>query len=74
MKDLFYCYSKRLSNYLNIFGFVYVKHSNSASTGREYWAYKKSEDLNFALNNWAIMKEHFDKDNKAIKKTSGEDN
>lgn len=62
MKDLFYCYSKRLNDYLNIFGFEYVKHGVSDKTGNEYRAYNKCEELMFALDNWNMMKQYFELD------------
>lgn len=68
--NLFYCYSNRLYQYLIIFGFEVQKSGKNFESGNQYWAFERTEDLNFALKKWKELKVRFDGD-KVHKKLSG---
>lgn len=53
-KELFYCYSNRLNTFLGLFGFSFVDKGNNQK-GQEYKAYKRTDNLDFALKQWKIM-------------------
>lgn len=57
-KELFYCYSNRLNTFLSLFGFMYVDRDKNTK-GQVYKAYKRTDDLDFALKQWEIMKKKF---------------
>lgn len=74
-QDIFYCYSKRLKNFLSMFGFEYSKHGFSDKTGNEYWGFSRpnNDNLDFALEKWEELKKKFPY-NEVMKKESNKIN
>lgn len=69
-KELFYCYSNRLNQYLKLLGFEIQTSGKNLESGNQYWSFERSEDLDFALRKWNELKQRFD-GNKIHKKLSG---
>lgn len=61
-KELFYCYSNRLNQYLKLFGFEYIDKGNNQK-GQEYRSYQRTDNLDFALKQWKIMCDRFSVEN-----------
>lgn len=55
-KDIFYCYSKRLNQFLFIFGIKCLDKEINPSNNSEYCTYEKTEALNFLLKEWDYIK------------------
>ena len=58
MKDnLFYCYSKRLNQFLYLFGVGYVDKNYNYNTQAEYYIYERTNKLDFLLKKWEEIKQ-----------------
>ena len=55
-KNFFYCYSYRLAYFLKSCGFSYTFKGINANSKSHYYAFKKSLDLDNAIQIWNNLK------------------
>lgn len=58
-ENLFFCYSIRLKNFLSILKFPYENSGFNENSKRQYWVYKRTDNLNVALQYWEKLKQEF---------------
>lgn len=63
----FYCYSNRLFKFLEICGIRYITYGVNPKNNMEYHMYERTDNLNWALDEWEKIKIKFDL-NKVISK------
>lgn len=51
----FYCYSKRLKEFLSSLGFRYECCALNPNNHAVFWCYVKSKELNQALDKWGTL-------------------
>lgn len=56
MTDLFYCYSKRLTRFLQAFDMHYLSVGENKNAGTRYWTFEKSDRLDSLLALWNEIK------------------
>lgn len=56
-KELFYCYSPRLCDFLEIFGFYPIKQEININNNKPYKIYKRTDKLGFMLKKWDEIKQ-----------------
>jgi len=52
-KDLFYCYSGKLKQFLCNKGFRFLHKGLNDSTNKQFWVFIKDEKLNEARTQWS---------------------
>ena len=55
--NLFYCYSKRLNQFLSLFGVGYIDKNYNCNTQAEYYTYERTNKLDFLLKKWEEIKQ-----------------
>ena len=56
MEKYFYCYSRPLKEFLIVNGMQFVMHSVHDKTGKKFWVFSSSEQLNMLLDQWRLNK------------------
>ena len=57
--DIFYCYSNRMNYFLMSMKFRYLSKGINSNTNKEYWTYKKSENLDSAIQMYNSIKHNY---------------
>ena len=56
MEKYFYCYSRPLKDFLVENGVQFIMHSIHDKTGKKFWVFISSEQLNGLLDKWRLNK------------------
>ena len=56
MEKYFYCYSYPLKEFLVKNGIQFVMHSIHDKTGKKFWVFSSSKQLNTLLDQWRLNK------------------
>lgn len=63
-KKFFYCYSTNLSLFLKSMGFRYITTGHNKNSNCKYYMYKKSNELDCAIEVWNTIKYKLNKEMK----------
>ena len=55
----FYCYSNRMNFFLIALKFRYISVGINKNTGKKYWVYEKSADLDLAIELYNSVKHKY---------------
>lgn len=58
--NLYYCYSRRLTNFIIAMGMRYVEVSINPRTNNKYYSFEKSEKLDRIIAKYNEIKHEFD--------------
>lgn len=56
MEKYFYCYSRPLKDFLVENGVQFIMHSIHDKTGKKFWVFISSKQLNGLLDKWRLNK------------------
>lgn len=57
--NIFYCYSNNLHNFLKSMRFNYISSDINRNTNKRYWTYRKSDNLDKAIELYNSVKFNF---------------
>lgn len=59
MSKYFYCYSRRLKDFLGIFGIKYLSIGIHPKTQKKYYLFEKNSQIDFLIEEWNKIKKYF---------------
>jgi hypothetical protein len=54
--NYFYCYSVKLKDFIKSMGLDYIKKDVNHRSGKPYFLFEKSKELDIAINKWNLIK------------------
>lgn len=51
-RDFFYCYSPRMSEFIQAQGLRYICVGLNENTGKRFWQYERGAELDAAISEW----------------------